>query len=162
MLLLAAADFSSKTIRCQAWSRSAANVKIAAGGCRFAWCSRWNRLRTNGSPRPSWERGKVRVLFQTPTLLTLVLSPQKGERRERSAQLASTPKPTISDTTVSKNLAFPNSFDARLFGDDNARPCWKTHSTFLSLVSGASCCRSFVLVKASLSSRCWVRRFRTA
>ena len=41
--------------------------------------------RKNGSPRPSRERGRARVLFQARTPLTLVLSPQiTGEARKPS------------------------------------------------------------------------------
>ena len=89
MFFLAAADssrpasngrhFSSITIKCLAGSRSAL-AKIAFGDCRFAYCSRWNRLRTNGSPRPYRERGRVRVLFEARIPLILILSPQaRGE-----------------------------------------------------------------------------------
>jgi hypothetical protein len=61
------------------------SLAIAVGDCQFAWCSRWNRLRANGSPRPYRERGRVRVLLQARTPLTLVLSPQiRGEARKVS------------------------------------------------------------------------------
>ena len=61
-------------------------MRVALADCQFAWCSRWNGLRANGSRLALPGRGEGEGLFQspeTPHLRPLPLPKGRGEKGQR-------------------------------------------------------------------------------